>query len=175
MFLLAARSHSLHPESPGLVLSYDIMISMNIVLVTGNRDWEWRDLLEATLEALDIHVLIEGEANGADRMSREWADANDFRAIGYEQAYAADALSGETRYVVPVPAQWDRYGKAAGSIRNTKMVQLLVSFRDRGMGHDCKVVAFARDITKSVGTKNCYRQAKDAGFDPILVDGKEQE
>lgn len=77
------------------------------MLVCGGRDY--RDFAKLCM-ALDrashhkaITLLIHGDAPGADRLARDWAIA---RGIPH-QAY---------------PADWDAHGKAAGPIRNSKML-----------------------------------------------------
>lgn len=58
--------------------------------------------LRQSLE-LGFDVLIEGEATGADIMARQWAGGAGIPVERY-------------------PADWDRYGKAAGPIRNAQML-----------------------------------------------------
>jgi hypothetical protein len=52
--------------------------------------------------------LVEGEAKGADRMARDWADM-----VGIPVA----------RYPI-TPAEWSELGNAAGPIRNQRMLEL---------------------------------------------------
>jgi hypothetical protein len=49
-------------------------------------------------------VLIEGGARGADRLAREWAKAHGVTVETYE-------------------AEWQRYGRGAGPIRNDTMIR----------------------------------------------------
>lgn len=120
------------------------------VLVCGSRDFADRDLLYRTLDHIGIHLvnhrfdaLIEGEAPGADTLAREWAES----------------------YEIPVlkfPADWRKYGRAAGPIRNKQMLE---------EGKPDLVVAFPRgklDDTK--GTKNMVKQARDAGIKTIVIE-----
>lgn len=87
------------------------------VLVTGGRNFADADLLETTLNAVheseEISVLIHGAANGADTLAGEWAARHDIR-------------------VVACPAEWKRYGRGAGPVRNREMLalspDLLVAF-----------------------------------------------
>ena len=78
------------------------------VLVYGGRDFKatvfMHDTLDYYLGAIgsDNLVLIEGEAPGADRLAKWWAED---RVVEVE-AY---------------PADWERYGKKAGPIRNKQM------------------------------------------------------
>jgi YspA, cpYpsA-related SLOG family len=75
------------------------------VLVCGGRGFHDAALMNRTLEAYPITVLIQGEADGADRMAATWAAS---RRIQVE------------RY----PADWRRHGKAAGPIRNQQMLDI---------------------------------------------------
>ena len=108
------------------------------LLVCGDRDWNNREFLYATLDAIHaetpIVCIVEGEARGADRMAREWA---------VERGIAFD----------PYPANWDKYGPAAGPIRNGEM---LVNGRPQ------RVVAFHNDYENSRGTKDMVEKAKKA-------------
>jgi YspA, cpYpsA-related SLOG family len=87
------------------------------VLVTGGRDFSDRTLLFEALDRLHaahgFTVLIHGDANGADRLSGEWATA---RGVSVEAH----------------PADWKRHGRAAGPIRNQMMLEekpeLVVAF-----------------------------------------------
>ena len=78
------------------------------VLVTGGRDYQDSRRVYAVLDKLHaeagIDRLIEGGANGADRLAREWAEN----------------VGG-----VPVDtfeADWEHHGKFAGPMRNARML-----------------------------------------------------
>lgn len=77
------------------------------VLVCGGRNFSNRKMLYDTLNALHIRlgfsVVIEGEAKGADLMSKDWAEDHDIEVDEY-------------------PAKWRVYGKSAGYKRNTQML-----------------------------------------------------
>lgn len=84
------------------------------VLVCGGRDYNDYMTLSSVLETLDITVLIHGAAKGADSLA-------DFFAKN-------DNLCVE-RY----PADWAKYGKRAGYLRNQQMLdegkpELVVAF-----------------------------------------------
>jgi hypothetical protein len=110
------------------------------LLVCGSREWWDRDLLRQVLSNgwwnQLIRVLVEGEARGADNMAREWAFDN-----GIE--------------VEPYPADWDRYGKPAGPIRNQQMLD---------EGEPTLVVAFHDDLYNSKGTRDMVKRAQRAGI-----------
>ena len=105
------------------------------VLVCGGRDFADFAMACRTLDELHaetpISVVIHGAARGADTMAESWARS---RGVAYE------------RY----PADWDRDGRAAGPIRNRRM---LVE------GKPDLVVAFPGGR----GTANMVEQAAKAG------------
>jgi hypothetical protein len=80
------------------------------IIVTGMRGWKdrarvWRALDVATSNcALSDVVIVEGGAKGADEHARAWAAAKMVRNISY-------------------PADWAKYGKSAGMIRNREMAR----------------------------------------------------
>lgn len=94
---------------------------MTVVIVCGGRDWRpAADLAERAeqwlvlwLWRLDVSAVVHGDAAGADR----WAA----RVV---QRRRPDIL------VRPEPAHWERYGDAAGPIRNAAMIQVARSLGD---------------------------------------------
>lgn len=106
------------------------------VLVCGGRCWENMKktfgFLDYLNEMTPITCVIEGNAKGADEFAGEWAKS---RNIPLE-IYKAD---------------WDKYGKSAGAIRNTKMLK---------EGCPDQVVAFPG----GAGTQNMVLQAQKAGL-----------
>ena len=122
------------------------------VLVCGGRDYGYRtnektgqreryepeitrlyhtlDLVrEATSRPL---VIIEGEQRGADLLAREWAESRGVEVRGF-------------------PADWDKYKKRAGFIRNRQML-------DEGKPH--AVVAFPG----GVGTRMMIELSRREGI-----------
>ena len=81
-------------------------------------------------------VIIHGDAHGADRLAGSVADG-----IGLK--------------VIPVPAEWHRYGRGAGPVRNRAMLE---------MGPDL-VIAFHADIASSAGTAHMVKIAREAGVE----------
>jgi hypothetical protein len=94
--------------------------TMFTVVVTGSREWNDRGRIEQALERLvskhgtDI-TLINGTARGADRLCA---------AVAHEIGM----------HVVDMPADWDKYGRGAGFIRNAAMLDeqpdLVLAFWD---------------------------------------------
>jgi len=105
------------------------------VLVCGGRDYDDYETVIKCLDAVHqqygVTLLIEGGANGADAHGGIWADNN-----------------GVPRCTMW--AQWERYGKAAGPVRNQAMIDLL---------HPDCVVAFPG----GKGTQNMIGIAQHAG------------
>lgn len=79
------------------------------VLVCGGRKFDDRWWLYAGLQLLHnqqpITDIIEGGAAGADSLARDWARSRGIR-------------------VTTVRADWEKYGRAAGAIRNGEMAKL---------------------------------------------------
>lgn len=121
------------------------------VLVCGGRDFKDKEKLYKALDGLleeyeviggikvpfSELVIIEGGARGADRLAREWAIEKEIVVITYE-------------------AEWDTLGKAAGYIRNNRMLT---------EGKPDVVIAFPGGR----GTAMMVRIAKEAGVKVIEV------
>lgn len=77
-----------------------------VALFCGSRGWSDREAIRRDLRALpDLSVVIEGGAQGADRIAR----------------FEATQLG---LHVATMPALWSLYGKAAGPRRNAAMLKL---------------------------------------------------
>jgi len=119
-----------------IIFEYDI-----VILITGCRYWsDYNMIFDALTKYKDKYVLlIHGDCKGADKLAGE----------------AATKLKFE---IDAKPADWNKYGRAAGPIRNTEMVKQAAEFHNRGV--EVHVLAFHDDLQKSVGTKHCVNQAK---------------
>jgi hypothetical protein len=79
------------------------------VLVCGGRDFDDQIAVWTALDELrqraphDALTIIQGGASGADKMARDWCAARKVPCIN-------------------VPADWKKHGRAAGPIRNQKML-----------------------------------------------------
>ena len=69
----------------------------------GVRKWTDRHLIRQALQFVQPSLVIQGEARGADSLARDVA-----QNLGIE--------------VLPFPANWEKYGRAAGPIRNKQML-----------------------------------------------------
>jgi hypothetical protein len=82
------------------------------VLVCGGRDYGGKPIevlklcsvLDEIHGATPITVLIHGDARGADRLAATWARRSGVSVESYQ-------------------AEWNKYGKAAGHIRNVRMLE----------------------------------------------------
>lgn len=120
------------------------------ILVCGDRHWDNRAAIAAKLRAyaniwvgsVEGLTIIEGGANGADTLAGEVA-----RGLGLElEVYEAE---------------WKKYGRAAGPIRNAAMLASGVDL----------VLAFHHDLEASKGTANMVRLATRAGVPVVIVEG----
>lgn len=117
------------------------------VLCCGDRNWTDWQVIERELRGLGpLTVIVEGDARGADRMCGHVA-----RRLNYD--------------VVPVPAQWERYGRAAGVKRNQQMLDEHPDIE--------RVLAFHPDLAQSKGTADMVRRARAAGIPVTVVTGQE--
>lgn len=108
-------------------------------LICGGRDFLNGQLMYETLNTGPyVHTVIHGAANGADTLAHEWA-----------MVYA--------HTVEIFRADWIREGKAAGPLRNARMLKF---------GRPDRVVAFWDG--KSKGTKNMINLAEAANI-PVQI------
>ena len=112
------------------------------LLICGSRHWTNGELIRRELAALHgVEVVIEGEAPGADTLAAAAA-----RELGIP--------------VLPFPADWDHYGRAAGPIRNQQMIE---------EGHPDLVLAFSESLNSSRGTADMVARARRARIRVVLV------
>lgn len=118
------------------------------VLVCGDRNWNNYWAIYDVLHRLDrSSVIIHGAARGADTMAGVIA-----KNLGFAE-------------IVAVPADWEQYGRAAGPIRNKKMLD---------MDPDL-VLAFHSDIQNSKGTLNMVTIAKKKGVEVRIYESKTRD
>ena len=105
------------------------------ILVCGGRDYDNREklfeMLEQSLQAVTLagrsFTLVHGGAAGADSLSDEWATNR--------------KICNEGGVVKVYKADWQTHGRAAGPIRNIKMLteskpDLIIAFKGgRGTAH----------------------------------------
>lgn len=112
-----------------------------IILVCGGRDYMDKGCVYKELNAYEanqtISRIITGGANGADDLAAQWAMRNEVDLDEYH-------------------AKWGKYGKAAGPIRNARMLE---------EGKPDIVIAFPG----GKGTADMVRKSKKAGIEVIEV------
>lgn len=111
------------------------------VLICGSRDWvdTGYQIFRFINRLPEDCVVIHGGARGVDSMAGEIAT---FLGLS----------------VMEFPADWKRYGRAAGIIRNQQMLD---------EGRPNTVVYFHEDLANSRGTKDMVTRAQRAGL-PII-------
>lgn len=111
------------------------------VIVCGGRDYVDAEKVDEVLSKIhrerDIHHLFHGNARGADTLAASWGEKQ------------------EDVRVHAVPANWKKYGKRAGPIRNQHML---------GQSPDL-VIAFAGGR----GTADMVRRSMAAGVETIEI------
>lgn len=112
------------------------------VLVCGGREFDDYSLMAKTLESLvrPNTMIIQGGAKGADALAKLWAKASNILSVEY-------------------PANWNKYGKRAGYLRNKQMLD---------EGKPDLVVAFPG----GKGTANMVKLAEEAGVKVIRIDSE---
>lgn len=116
------------------------------ILVTGDRYWSDYPFILRALQGWHddvgpITLLVHGACRGADLLAAKAAKTIGIPAIGH-------------------PADWDRDGRAAGPIRNRKM---LIDHPDIEL-----VIGFHDDIRASKGTKDMMTVASGRGLLCVL-------
>lgn len=122
------------------------------VLICGARDYDKVEPILWILYGLTYHDkslrLVEGEARGADSISRE---------VAY---HLNETYPDLDIHVKKYPADWKKYGRAAGAIRNRQQ------FDEE---QPDVVVGFNDNIDTSKGTKDMLDYAKSQGATTYLV------
>lgn len=111
------------------------------VLVCGGRDFIDYGLVYRTLDKIKdqeiVSCVIHGGARGADSLGKRWADETETPSREF-------------------PADWNRYGKSAGYVRNKQMLD---------EGRPNLVVAFPG----GKGTYMMIKLAKEAGLEVLEI------
>jgi hypothetical protein len=115
------------------------------VLVCGSRTFKDERLIKTTLNGWFLtnilegpFIVIEGGAEGADRIAHEWAE------------------TVEGVNLLTFPAKWEEHGRAAGPIRNKQMLvegkpELVLAFVDK-------------PLIESRGTLDMVTRSEEAGL-----------
>ena len=79
---------------------------MRTIIAGCRTATDFQDVQKAIEDSeFDISVVISGAARGADKLGEEWAARNNISIERY-------------------PANWDKYGRSAGPIRNGEMAKV---------------------------------------------------
>lgn len=109
----------------------------------GDREWEDEQIIFTVLEGFaarhNLTRVIDGDARGADKIAGKWSHERDLRWA--------------------FPANWKKYGRSAGPIRNRAMLK---------HGRPDMVLAFHDHLEESVGTKDMVTIAKEVRV-PVYV------
>lgn len=109
------------------------------VAVVGGREMEWKPVQDWMADNLDkdLHVVVTGDARGADAAAVDFAKTNGFVYI-----------------LVPAKHLWGPYGRAGGMIRNPIVARLaterVVAFPDPESRGTHDTTAYATSIGKKV-------------------------
>lgn len=122
---------------------------MTRVIIAGSRDFNNQDLFDNSIHDTLIRYetdeleIVSGGCSGADRMGEEYAEEWGIKCTVFQ-------------------ADWNKYGKAAGPIRNEQMAKYTAD-ADRGI-----LIAFP--IGESRGTRNMIKLAKQYGLDIEVIE-----
>lgn len=127
------------------------------VLICGSRDYKDVDPILWILYGMTYHsknlVLVEGEAKGADIISREVAE------------HLNETFPDLNIEVRKYPAEWTKFGKAAGPIRNRQQFD---------SEQPDVVVGFNDNFEKSKGTRDMLDYAVSRGARTYLVSRRDK-
>lgn len=116
------------------------------VIVAGGRDFDDYNLLEKTLDILlknfDDITIISGTAKGADSLGEVYAKKRNYG-------------------IIKMSANWDKYGKRAGYLRNSEMASKVKEFDNYAS------VCFWDG--KSKGTKHMIDISKSQDIDCYII------
>lgn len=116
------------------------------ILICGDRYWDDKVTILTKMESLAKDTLvIHGGARGADTLADECA-----HELGLP--------------VTPFPADWQRFGKKAGPLRNRQMLDQKPDL----------VIAFHKNLQSSKGTKDCVNEARKRSI-PVKIIGCDHE
>lgn len=128
------------------------------VLVCGGRDYDDRQREFEVLSKLHLErgitAIIHGDATGADTFAVAWIVNRHLEAADLRRPFRCEAI--------PFPADWKKHGKAAGPIRNQRMLD---------EGKPDLVLAFPG----GKGTADMVNRARKAGVPVQIIEGGESD
>ena len=117
---------------------------MTRVIIAGSRNFADEEFVHNTISDLTWHIpsedleIVSGGCRGVDKFAEDYAEQWDLISTVFN-------------------ADWDKYGKAAGPIRNEQMARY-ASESNHGM-----LIAFP--VGESRGTRNMIKLAKQYGLE----------
>jgi len=115
-------------------------MSDQFVVMTGSREWELADPVKEAVSSLNKEVIVlHGGARGLDTLAHNFC-----LELGLK--------------VIPIFADWYKYGKTAGVIRNTTLIEF----------NPILVIGFLIDNIPCNGTQDCLAKARLKNI-PTLV------
>ena len=134
---------------------------MRYILISGARDYPQIDhAIFLVLDAIDRQgtKLIHGNARGIDKEV----------AAAFNQHIAMSPILRANCEVIPFRAEWHKYGRGAGPIRNEEMVRYVVERKKEG--HEVICLAFPLEPRQPhSGTWDCIDRMEKAGLDLAIV------
>lgn len=121
---------------------------MTVAIFCGSRDWLDPDPIREVMRKLpDGSVIINGAQRGADTIADDIVNEPEFKERGFG--------------TIPIEAEWEAFGLAAGPKRNTKLLQTLLHARD-AYAQPIQCYAFHEKISLGKGTRNMVKQCLQA-------------
>lgn len=137
------------------------------VLIFGSRDFKNEKrmfrVLDGLHNAFHFSVVIEGEADGADKLAKKWAKRNGVEVDPYPADWDDITVPGA---VVKTRRDGTKYNKAAGAMRNRQM---------HAEGQPDLGIAFSNDIWNSRGTMDMLTVLTDEHVPVMLFNISEDE
>jgi len=116
------------------------------LIIFGDRHWDdWTAIVRCLEPFPRTTILINGRAPGADDIAWRAGKAMGFVAM------------------VSYPAQWEKYGRPAGPIRNQQMLEALLAGPSDAVRY---CIGFHDAIDASKGTADMLRRARKAARNP---------
>lgn len=113
------------------------------IQITGARDYTNEKTVKNALKEYipEYCIVVHGNCSGADKLCGKIA-----KKKGFE--------------VEEFPAEWSKYGRAAGPVRNIQMLNIIINY----VFNPDVVLVFHPCLEKSKGTKHCANEANKRGL-----------
>ncbi len=123
---------------------FDKKLPIKRVVIAGCRNYNDYNEAKKFIDACILNIckeneiiILSGGASGADALGERYAQENDFKIERY-------------------PADWDKYGKAAGPIRNKEMAEkcdYVICFWDGKSSGTRSMIFYAKVFKKPIKIK----------------------